>query len=331
MNEYSLSEVEGGKAIAAQAEEDIYQALELPWIPPELREDRGEFELPETPKDLITLDDIRGDVHLHTVASDGRCSIEEMAQAARQRGYKYICITDHSQSSAIANGLSPERLRQHIDDVRAANGQVKGITIWAGTEVDILADGSLDYEDELLAELDFVVASVHSGLGKDTEKNTRRTIAAVRNPFVNLIGHPTGRMINAREAMTIDIEAVCAAAAETGTALEINANTYRLDLKDQHARVARAHGAILSINCDAHDTAGYDQLRFGVVTARRAGARKSEVLNAWTAKQIEKFVQAKRSPRELIGGAFSGPQCRRRLIACRVDAAPPECTIRASH
>ena len=294
LNEYSLSEIDGGKVIASRSEEEIYQALELPWIPPELREDRGEFELTETPADLITLEDIRGDVHMHTVASDGRCSIEEMAAAAKERGFQYICITDHSHSSAIANGLDADRLRRHMDEVRAANEKVKGITIWAGTEVDILADGELDYDDDLLAELDFVVASVHSGMGKDAVKNTRRTLAAIRNPYVNVIGHPTGRMVNAREAMALDMEAVCAAAAETGTALEINANTYRLDLKDQHIRMAREHGVVLSINCDAHDTTGFEQLRFGIATARRGGACKQDVLNTWTAKRIEKFVQAKR-------------------------------------
>jgi DNA polymerase (family 10) len=294
LSEYSLSEAKTGKVIASRAEEDIYEALDLPWIPPELREDRGEFELEKIPPDLLTLDDIRGELHLHTVASDGRNTIEEMALGAKALGWKYVCVTDHSRSSTIANGLDARRLRKHIKDIRRANERVKGITIWAGTEVDILADGSLDYDDELLAELDFVIASIHSGLGKDLKTNTRRTLAAIRNPHVNLIGHPTGRMINVREAMALDMEAICKAAAKTGTALEISANYYRLDLKDQHARLARELGAVLCIACDAHAPDQFDQMIYGVLTARRAGVRKGEVLNTRTAKQIEAFVKAKR-------------------------------------
>jgi DNA polymerase (family 10) len=294
LSEYALSEAKTSKVIASREEEDIYKALDLPWIPPELREDRGEFELKAIPPDLLTLDDIRGDPHVHTTASDGRNTIEEMAAAAKALGYKYIGITDHSRSSTIANGLDPQRLRRHIKAVRKADEQVKGIRIWAGSEVDILLDGSLDYEDKLLAELDFVVASIHSGLGRDLKTNTERTLAAIRNPYVNLIGHPTGRMINVREAMSLDMEAICKEAAKTGTALELNANYYRLDLKDQHARLARELGAVLCIATDAHATDQFDQMSYGVLTARRAGVRRGEVLNTWTAKQIEAFVKAKR-------------------------------------
>lgn len=294
LSEYALSDTESNKVIASRAEEDIYKALDLPWIPPELREDRGEFELKKIPSDLLTLEDIRGDLHLHTTASDGRNTIEEMAAAAQALGWKYICVTEHSQSSTIANGLDAKRLRKHIKDIRRANENVKGITIWAGTEVDILLDGSLDYDDKLLAELDFVVASIHSGLGRDLKTNTERTLAAIRNPYVNLIGHPTGRMINVREAMALDMEAICKEAAKTGTALELNANYYRLDLKDQHARLARELGAVLCLATDAHATDQFDQMPYGVLTARRAGVRKGEVLNTWTARQIEAFVQAKR-------------------------------------
>ncbi len=294
LSEYALSDAKTNKVIASRVEEDIYKALALPWIPPELREDRGELELKQIPPDLLTLDDIRGELHLHTTASDGRSTIEEMAVAAKALGWKYICVTEHSRSSTIANGLDAKRLRKHIKDIRRANERVKGITIWAGTEVDILVDGSLDYDDELLAELDFVVASIHSGLGKDLKTNTERTLAASRNPYVNLIGHPTGRMINVREAMALDMEAICKEAAKTGTALELNANYYRLDLKDQHARLARELGAVLCVACDAHATDQYDQMIYGVLTARRAGVRKGEVLNTWTARQIESFVKTKR-------------------------------------
>ncbi len=292
LNEYGLTE--GDDVIASASEEDIYAALELPWIPPELREDRGEFELDNPAGDLIELSHIRTDLHLHTPASDGRSSIAEFAAAAQQRGLKLICITDHSKSSTIANGLDEERLYEHIQDVRGAAREIKGIKIWIGTEVDILADGSLDYADDVLAELDWVVASIHSGMGQDVEANTRRTLAAIENPYVNCIGHPSGRLINEREAMALDVETICHAAAETGTALEINANYYRLDLKDQHARLARDLGVTISINTDAHDTEQLDQMHFGVRTARRAGLRRADVLNTWTPKQIADFVARKR-------------------------------------
>ena len=276
LNEYGLTE--GKKVIASRTEEDIYAALDLPWIPPELREDRDEFEPGAVPDDLLTLEHIRGDLHMHTYASDGRNTIEEMAAAAKARGYKYICITDHSPASAIANGLKPARLRAHIKDVRAAAEKVKGLTVWIGTEVDIHADGTLDYPDELLAELDFVTASIHAGMGSDMAANTRRTLAAMSNPHVHCIGHPTGRLINERDAMPLDMEAIAREAARTGTALEINANYYRLDLKDQHARLARDLGATILINTDAHATDQLEQMEFGVITARRAGLRKGDVL-----------------------------------------------------
>ena len=292
LNEYGLTE--GDRLIASRREEDIYTALDLPWIPPELREDRGEFELKAIPDDLLIVAHIRGDLHMHTTASDGRSTIEEMAAAAKACGYKYICITEHSQSSGIAAGLKPDRLRQHIKDVRAVSDRMKGITVWVGAEVDILSDATLDYPDKLLAELDFAVASVHFGMGGDVEANTRRTLAAIRSPYINCIGHPTGRLINERDAMPLDIEAVAKEAARTGTALEINANHYRLDLKDQHARLARDMGAMLAINTDAHATDQLEQMRFGVITARRAGLCKKDVLNTRSAKDVAAFVAAKR-------------------------------------
>ena len=206
----------------------------------------------------------------------------------------YICVTDHSQSSAIAGGLKVAALRAHAARVRAAAAQIRDVTVWIGTEVDILADGRLDYPDAVLAELDFVIASIHSGLGNDSAANTRRTLAAIANPFVNCIGHPTGRLINEREAMPLDLEAVAQAAARTGTALEINANYYRLDLKDQHARRARELGATLCINTDTHSLDQLDQMRFGVLTARRAGLRVGDVLNTRSAEEVRAFVERKR-------------------------------------
>ncbi len=295
LNEYGLHD--GEDRIAGETEADIYEQLGLPMIPPELREDRGEFDLKESPK-LVTLDDIRSDLHMHTVASDGKNTIEEMARAALTRGYDYIAICDHSKSSTIANGLSVERMTQHIQAIRDANKQVRGITILVGTECDILPDGSLDYPDDLLAQCDWVVASVHAAMGKaDKSKKlspTERTIAAIENPNVCVIGHPTGRLIQRRAPMEIDMRQVIEAAARTGTFLEINANWMRLDLKDDHARQAIAAGVMLSINTDAHRTQGLDQLRHGIATARRAGAVKSDIANCLTLPALRKCVQKMR-------------------------------------
>jgi len=306
LNEYALSQLNSGKVIASRTEEEIYEKLGLPWIPPELREDRGETELKETPE-LVELKDIRGELHLHTTASDGRDTIEGMIAAAKKRGYEYICITDHSQASVIANGLDPQRMRKHMEAVRKAARKAKDITVWVGAEVDVHADGSLDYPDDLLAELDFVVASVHFGLGRDIAHNTQRTLAAIRNPYVNLIAHPTGRLINRRDAMPLDIEALAREAARTGTALEINAHYYRLDLRDQHARLARDCGATLCLNCDAHAGEGFQHMLFGVLTARRGWVTRKDVLNTRTAKQVAAFVAAKRKnakrPRQEVGRA----------------------------
>lgn len=293
LNEYGLTE--GQRVIASQTEAEIYAALDLPWIPPELREDRGELEPDGVPADLLQREDLRGDLHMHTTASDGRNSIIEMARAAQALGYEYICITEHSQSSGYAGGLKPDRLRRHIADVRAVNEQLRDITVWIGTEADILADGHVDYPDDLLAELDFVVASVHSGLSGDRATNTQRTLAAMQNPYVNCIGHPTGRLINEREAMSLDMEAIVREAARTGTALEINANFCRLDLKDQHARLARAQGAKVMICTDSHATDQLEQVDFGVLTARRAGLRRTDVVNTGSAAEVRAFIQAKRS------------------------------------
>ncbi|OHB82640.1 MAG: hypothetical protein A2Z38_01615, partial [Planctomycetes bacterium RBG_19FT_COMBO_48_8] len=256
LNEYGL--FKGDKIVAGPVEEEIYQKLGLDYVQPLLREDRGEVEaaknhsLPE----LIDPEDIVGDLHMHTNASDGNCGISELAEAAKAWGYKYICITDHSRSSAIANGLSAKRLAQEIQEIRKINDKIKGITILAGSEVDILANGSLDFENELLAELDFVIASVHSGLASPRQKVTMRTLKAMDNPYVNCIGHPTGRLIGQREAMDLDIAAVINHAAQTHTALEVNANPWRLDLKDIHCRMAIEAGVKLAIGTDAHSTNG---------------------------------------------------------------------------
>ncbi len=294
LNEYGLFKAE--RKVAGPVEEEIYQKLGLDYIEPLLREDRGEVEaakansLPE----LIKAGDIKGDFHVHTKASDGNCDISELAQAAKEIGYKYICITDHSRSSAIANGLSAERLAQQIKQIRKLNEKLKGITILAGTEVDIHADGSLDFDDKLLAELDFVIAAIHSGLASSREKVTTRTLKAMDNPYVNCIAHPTGRLIGQREAMDLDIAAVIKHAAATNTAFEVNANPWRLDLKDTHCRMAIEAGVKLAIGTDAHSVAGLGLMGFGVATAGRGWATKADVLNTLSAAKIRSWVKSKR-------------------------------------
>ncbi len=295
LNEYGL--FKGDRIVAGPVEEEIYQKLGLDYIEPLLREDQGEVEaaknnsLPE----LIELGDVKGDFHVHTNASDGDCDISEIAEAAKDAGYKYICITDHSRSSAIANGLSAERLAQQIKQIRKLNEKLKGITILAGTEVDIHADGSLDFDDKLLAELDFVIAAIHSGLASSREKVTTRTLKAMDNPYVNCIAHPTGRLIGQREAMDLDIAAVIKHAAQTRTAFEVNANPWRLDFKDIHCRMAIEAGVKLAIGTDAHSVAGLGLMGFGVATAARGWATKADVLNTLSADKIKTWAKSKRT------------------------------------
>ena len=301
LNEYGLFSIrspkdKGDKMISGADEEEIYQKLGLDYIDPLLREDRGEVEaardhrLPE----LIRLEDIKGDFHAHTKASDGNCSISELAEAARDLGYKFICVTDHSKSSAIANGLSAKRLAQQIKEIHKLNDKIKGITIFTGCEVDILADGSLDFDDKLLAELDFVIASIHSGMGSPREKVTSRTLKAMDNPYVNCIAHPTGRLIGEREAMDIDMTAVIKHAAQTHTALEVNANPYRLDLKDVHCKMAIEAGVKLAIGTDAHNIGSLGLMDFGVATAARGWVTKADVLNTMSISKLKTFFRTKR-------------------------------------
>jgi len=294
LNEYGLFKAD--KTVAGAAEEEIYQKLGLDYIDPLLREDRGEVDAAKTHSlpDLIKFDDIKGDLHVHTNASDGDCDISEIAEAARDIGYKYICITDHSKSSVIANGLSPKRLAQQIKQIHKVNEQLKGITILAGTEVDILADSSIDFDNKLLADLDFVIAAIHSGLASSREKVTTRTLKAMDNPYVNCIAHPTGRLIGQREPMDIDIAAVVEHAAQTHTALEVNANPWRLDLKDVHCKMAIEAGVKLVIGTDAHSTAGLALMGYGVATAARGWATKADVLNTLSAAKIKNWAKTKR-------------------------------------
>ncbi|MBA7700123.1 DNA polymerase/3'-5' exonuclease PolX [subsurface metagenome] len=293
LNEYGLFKAD--KTLAGPVEEEIYQKLGLDYIEPVLREDRGEIEaakIHSLPKS-IELEDIKGDLHVHTNASDGDCDISEMALAAKKMGYKYICITDHSRSSAIANGLSAKRLAQQIRQIRKLNEKIKGITIFAGTEVDILANGSLDFDTKLLADLDFVIAAIHSGLAGSREKVTSRTLKAMDSPYVYCIAHPTGRLIGQREPMDIDISAVIKHAAQTHTALEVNANPWRLDLKDTHCKMAIDAKVMLVIGTDAHSIAGLGLMGYGVATAARGWATKADVLNTFTASKIKSWAANK--------------------------------------
>jgi len=296
LNEYGLFKADSDKMVAGPIEQEIYKKLGLDYISPLLREDRGEVEAAQkhTLPELIGLDDIKGDFHVHTVASDGANDIGELVEATKELGYKFICITDHSKSSAIANGLTPKQLSDQIKQIHKINAELKGITILAGTEVDILANGSIDFDDKLLADLDFVIASIHSGLGSPREKVTMRTLKAMDNLYVNCIGHPTGRLIGQREAMDIDISAVINHAAQTHTALEVNANPYRLDLKDVHCKMAIEANVKLVIGTDAHSTDGLDLMQFGVATAGRGWVTKKDVLNTLTPAKIKSFVKAKR-------------------------------------
>ena len=294
LNEYGLFKAD--KMIAGRDEEKIYQKLGLDYIEPLLREDRGEVEAAKnhTLPELIKFADIKGDFHMHTKASDGNCEISELVEAAKNLGYKFICITDHSKSSAIANGLSAKQLAQQIRQIRKLNEKIKSITILAGSEVDILADGSLDFDNKLLAELDFVIASIHSGLASPREKVTTRPLKAMDNPYINCIAHPTGRLLGQREAMDIDIPAVIEHAAQTHTALEINANPWRLDLKDTHCKMAIESGAKLTIGTDAHSIDGLVLMDYGIATAGRGWAQKTDILNSFSVSQIKKFVASKR-------------------------------------
>ena len=281
VSEYGVLEDATAVTHMCATEQEVYELLGLSYIEPELRENRGELdgarrgELPQ----LIELADIRGDLHSHTTASDGKNSIEEMALAARERGYEYLAITDHSASHGFGDDVSPERLRRQIELVGEANARLEGIEVLAGSEVNILPDGSLDYEDELLAELDWVIASVHTSFGMGEQAMTERMIAAVEHPLVQAIGHPTGRLIGRREPYAIDLDAVFAAAAKAGTMLEINANPDRRDLSDIHARAAARAGVPIVIDSDAHRTDTLANMRWGIATARRAWLTATDVAN----------------------------------------------------
>src|SRR5713101_3026648 len=293
LNEYSLARLDNQEVVASKSEEEIYAALKLDYISPELRENNGEIESAagHTLPVLIERSDIRGDVHMHTVETDGRNTIEEMAEAARDRGYEYMAITDHSKNLAFANGLTDERALAHIERIRAVEKKMKGIRIFAGIEVDILGDGSLDLSDSVLEQMDIVIASVHSLFNQDRATMTERLLKAVANPNTSLIGHPTGRQLLRRDAYQFDFDAVLKAAAKHKVAMELNSYPERLDLNDVHLRLAKQHGVKIVINTDSHHTSHMEKLRYGVTQARRAWLTKDDVLNTLPAQKFAKAMK----------------------------------------
>ncbi len=286
VSEYGIAD-DAGETVAYVSEEEVYERLGMQYIPPELRENRGELaaarkgELPE----LIELEDIRGDLHMHTVASDGKNTIEEMAEAARERGYLYVAITDHSASHGFGDHVSPDDLLRQIELVRAV--EVDGLTLLAGSEVNVLIDGALDYEDELLEQLDWVVASVHTSFRMGEKEMTDRIVTALEHPLVDVLGHPTGRLITRREPYHVDMDRVIEAAARTGTFLEINANPNRRDLADHYARAAAEAGVTILVDSDAHRTSTLANMRYGVATARRAWLTAEQVGNTRTWPELD--------------------------------------------
>lgn len=295
LNEYGLTK--GEKVLAGRTEEEVYAKLGLAWIPPELREALGELEQARdgTLPELVELDDLRGDLHMHTTRSDGRDSIDAMAEAARARGYAYVAITEHSKALAMANGFDAARVRKSVGEIEEARKRHPDLKILHGLEVDILGDGSLDLDDGTLALLDWVIVSIHSKFEMSPEAATERAVRAVSNPHVHAFGHPSGRLIGSRDGVPFDIETVAKAAAANGVLMEINASPDRLDLSDTHARAAKALGCRFVIDTDAHSTAQLDQMRFGVFQARRAGLTKDDVLNTKTAAKLETALR--RRPR----------------------------------
>ncbi|HEY6273910.1 MAG TPA: DNA polymerase/3'-5' exonuclease PolX [Terriglobales bacterium] len=298
LNEYGLARVDNdkrgaGKIVAGKTEDEIYKKLGLSFIPPELREDCGEIDAAAEGKlpHLIALEDIRGDVHMHTVETDGKCTIEEMALAARDRGYKYMAITDHSKNLAFANGLDDKRAIEHIHRIREAAKSIEGITVLAGIEVDILAEGDLDLSDSVLEQMDIVVASVHSHFNQEPEQMTDRLLKAIENPNASLVGHPTGRILLRREGYSFDFDRVFAAAASAGVAMEHNAYPDRLDLRDQLLRMAKTKGVKIMINTDAHHTSHLEKMRYGVLQLRRAWLTKDDVLNTLPTAEFVRSIR----------------------------------------
>jgi DNA polymerase (family 10) len=294
LNEYGV--FRGEKYVAGRTEEEVYATVDLPWIPPELRENRGEIELAEKgqlPK-LVELEDIQGDLHMHTTATDGAATIREMAEAAKARGLKYIAITDHSKRVTMANGLDATRLRKHWKEIDKVRGQISGIEILCGIECDILENATLDLDDGVLSEADWVIAVLHYGLKQPRDLIQKRLMCALRNPHVDIIGHPSGRLVGHRSGADVPYEEMFRAAAKHGVMMEINANPQRLDLDDVQAAAAKAHGIPIVISTDSHSVNGFDVMPFGVFQARRAGLTKADVANTKSFAEFKKLLSRRK-------------------------------------
>jgi len=295
INEYGVFDSETGQRITGEKEEEVYKILDLAFIPPELREDRGEIEAAQENKlpELIEYSQIEGDLHMHTKWSDGAHSIMQMAEAAKKRGYKYIAITDHSQSLKFAGGLTEERLREQIEKIRKLNQELDDFTILSGIEVDIKSDGSLDFSDEILSKLDVVIAAIHSGFKQESKVITERIVKAMQNKLVSIIAHPTGRLIGYRESYQVDINKMMDIATETRTILEINACPERLDLNDVYCRMAKEKGVQLAIETDAHSINGLEFMNLGVDVARRGWLEEKDIINTLSLDKLLKRLKNK--------------------------------------
>jgi DNA polymerase (family 10) len=293
INEYGIFREKDDKKIGGEKEEDVYRILGLPFIPPELREDSGEIEAAIEGKlpDLVSVADMRGDLHVHTKRSDGGHDFDELIEEARKRGYEYIAITDHSKGLGIARGLSAERLLEEKRQIEALNKKLRGFRLLAGVEVDIRSDGQMDFPDEILRQLDIVVASIHSGFRQSRERITKRMKSAMRNPYVSVIAHPTGRLIGERDPYDIDINEVLKAAKETNTAIEINSYPLRLDLNDVHSKMAKERGVKIVISTDTHVISQFNYMAYGVSIARRGWIEKKDVLNTMNVVELLKALK----------------------------------------
>jgi len=290
VSEYGI--FKGGKQVGGRTEEEMFSRFGFDYIPPELREMRGEFEAAakgKIPK-LIELDDIKGDLHMHTTASDGKNTIKEMALAAKKKGYEYILITDHTKSTRVAHGLTEKQMQQHWKDIKKVNQEIEGIEVLAGAEVDILPDGRLDYSDELLKELDLVVIAIHSNFKMAKDKMTKRIIKAFENKYINIFAHPSGRLIGQRSPYDVDMEEILKAAQKNNVAVEVNAHPRRLDLTDIYCKRAKELGVKVIISTDAHSTEELDLMKYGVITARRGWLEKNDMLNTKPLKQLRLFL-----------------------------------------
>jgi DNA polymerase (family 10) len=298
LNEYGLFRIDGDERVAGETEEGIYEALGLAYVEPELREHRGEIEaaLAGSLPRLVGQADLRGDLHMHTTETDGRDPLEAMAEAARRLGHEYVAITDHSRALAMANGLDESRALAHAARIRALNGRIEGLTLLAGIECDILPDGRMDLADDCLAQLDLVIASVHSHFSLDEARMTDRVLRALECPYVDVLGHPTGRLLLKRDGYRLNMEQVVNAAAGHGVALEINCQTDRLDLNDSHARLARDRGARLVVSTDAHSVAALTNQRWGIAVARRGWVTPDDVLNARPLAAMRVLLRRNRRP-----------------------------------